>query len=251
VTSAASSSGGFPGFPRGARAIAIPALFFSALLPAIDEPAELLVTLYAFYALSRKRGYPRFLQRAELLADSVLAQALARLDDPQEALGRGLALATERGSLLRLAFPGDGQAAELFFLNTPADRRALELVRTGRIMVAEATPPPSAPKLVSTAKPAPAPVATNIFALYEDNIGPMTPLIAEELLAAEERYPKPWIEAAMRLAVGLNKRNWRYIQGILRRWMVEGPDYEEVGRDPQAPGPRRPLSGKYRRLVGR
>jgi len=74
----------------------------------------------------------------------------------------------------------------------------------------------------------------NVFALYEENVGGITPLIADELKDAEERYPPQWIEAAFREAVSLNKRSWRYIHSILKRWEAEGPDHEEAGRDPEA-----------------
>ncbi|WP_297167241.1 DnaD domain-containing protein [Thermogemmatispora sp.] len=62
----------------------------------------------------------------------------------------------------------------------------------------------------------------NIFVLYEQNIGLLSPLIADELRDAAERYPPEWIEAAFREAVEHNKRNWRYIRAILRRWETEG-----------------------------
>ena len=64
----------------------------------------------------------------------------------------------------------------------------------------------------------------NIFVLYEQNIGPLTPLLAEELMEAEDTYPAAWIEDAFREAVELNKRSWRYIQRILERWAAEGKD---------------------------
>ncbi|HLA19410.1 MAG TPA: DnaD domain protein, partial [Dehalococcoidia bacterium] len=41
-------------------------------------------------------------------------------------------------------------------------------------------------------------------------------------------------EAAFREAVSLNKRSWRYIHSILRRWEAEGPDYEEAGRSSES-----------------
>ena len=48
---------GFPGFPDGkVRLTQVPNLFFSDLLPIIDNMAELKVTLYAFWALGQKEG---------------------------------------------------------------------------------------------------------------------------------------------------------------------------------------------------
>ncbi|MBE3559929.1 MAG: DnaD domain protein [Ktedonobacteraceae bacterium] len=62
----------------------------------------------------------------------------------------------------------------------------------------------------------------NIFVLYEQNIGLLSPLIAEELKDAAEQYPPEWIEDAFREAVQYNKRKWSYIRAILRRWETEG-----------------------------
>ena len=48
---------GFPGFPSGKlRLTQVPNLFFSDLLPSIDNLAEMKVTLYAFWALAQKEG---------------------------------------------------------------------------------------------------------------------------------------------------------------------------------------------------
>ena len=51
---------GFAGFPDGKlRLTQIPNLFFSDLLPIIDNLAEMKVTLYAFWALSQREGAVR------------------------------------------------------------------------------------------------------------------------------------------------------------------------------------------------
>ena len=211
------------GFPTSARATPIPSLFFSRLLPVIQSPEELLITLYFFYAQTLRRRSPPFVTRREFAADAALARALANLCGGEgDALGRGLALAVERGSLLRVEAKGDGRGEELYLLATPFNRRAAERLEGAALRLDEPLPP---------AAPAPPP---NVFALYEENVGGITPLIADELKDAEERYPPPWIEAAFREAVSLNKRSWRYIHSILRRWEAEGPDYEEAGRDPEA-----------------
>ena len=210
------------GFPTSARATPVPSLFFSRLLPAIESPEELLVTLYFFFAQTLHHRSPPFVTRRELAADAALARALANLCEDAEPLGRGLALAVERGSLLRVEAKGDGRGEELYLLATPHNRRAAEGLEGAELRLDEPLPP---------AEAAPPP---NVFALYEENVGGITPLIADELKDAEERYPPQWIERAFREAVSLNKRSWRYIHSILRRWEAEGPDYEEAGRDPEA-----------------
>jgi len=230
----------FEGFPAGARAVAIPSLFFTTLLPRIDDPAELVVTVYFFFAHARKKGQPRFLTYAELAADDSLAAALG--STAEGALRRGLNAAVERGTLLRLAVERDGGAEELFFLNTPGGRRAVAAIEAGRIKLGHI-----APEVGAGREPLP-----SVFALYEENIGTIGPLIAEQLKDAEARYPGEWIEAAFREAVGLNKRSWNYIAAILRRWEAEGPDYEKAGRDTEGDeGRRRSLAGRYRHLVRR
>ena len=50
----------------------------------------------------------------------------------------------------------------------------------------------------------------------------LTPMIAEELREAEKLYPENWIRDAVKEAVSLNKRSWRYIARILERWSAEG-----------------------------
>ncbi len=84
----------------------------------------------------------------------------------------------------------------------------------------------------------------NIFALYEANIGMLTPLIADELREAEETYPPEWVEDAFREAVAMNKRSWRYIQAILRRWREEGRSNEQ-GQRPEELDRRRYIDGEY------
>ncbi len=64
----------------------------------------------------------------------------------------------------------------------------------------------------------------SIFALYESNIGPLTPMIADALEDAEKTYPPDWIKDAIALAVENNKRNWRYCETILKRWQAGGKD---------------------------
>lgn len=213
----------FAGFPSGARATAVPSVFFSELLPLIDDEDELRVTLYVIYALGRRKGYPRFVTQAELQAESPLYATLGDGDEAAARMSRGLAAAVERGSLLRLGVEQEGRTETLYFLNSPSDRRAVEQIRDGLIDLGRALPP---------AREAAAPRKGSVYQLYEENIGPLSPLVAEELKEAEELYPREWLEEAMREAALLNKRSWRYVAAILQRWATEGRTREKAGRDP-------------------
>lgn len=236
------SAPGFTGFPDSGLATAIPNLFFSRVMPEISDPAELVVSAYFFFAAQLHKRRPHYVAREELAADRALVRALANIagGTDHEALSRGLDLAVKRGTLIR-ALSGEvseASAAEVYAVNSPSNYRALETLSEVRLQ--EPLPP------------APGEAAPDIFVLYEENIGSITPLIADELKDAEQRYPAEWLREAVREAVELNKRSWRYVASILRRWETEGPSYEKSERDPQIEwlerrfreGKRRPSSSR-------
>jgi DnaD/phage-associated family protein len=64
----------------------------------------------------------------------------------------------------------------------------------------------------------------NIYRLYEENIGPLTPMIADMLREAEQTYRQEWLEEAIRIAVQNNVRRWKYVEAILRSWQEDGRD---------------------------
>jgi DnaD/phage-associated family protein len=202
----------FPGFPDGQlRFAAVPDLFFSELLPAIDDLAELKVTLYTIWRLQRLRREPKYLALSEYRADPALLAGLG--GEGEAALDEGLARAVTRGTLLRLDDASGGEA--WFFLNSQQGRAAFERAVRGEVRLAGASGEP-APQ-VTVARP-------NIYQLYEQNIGLLQPLIADELRDAEATYPPEWVEEAFRIAVERNARNWHYVRSILERWAREGRD---------------------------
>ena len=211
----------FAGFPPGkTRFTPIPDLFYTELLPCIDDPSELKLTLYMFWSLNRQRGYPRYLTSAELEAESLLLSSLrscqgADGDDPRTALRKALDKAVARGTLLRLSISDETGQTHYIFLNTPQGRRAIEDVRKGELIlettgyIREAHV--EVPRL-------------NIYELYEQNVGLLQPLLAQELEDAERTYPSDWIVDAFRIAAENNVRKWHYIRRILERWAREGKD---------------------------
>ncbi|HEX2172062.1 MAG TPA: DnaD domain protein, partial [Dehalococcoidia bacterium] len=91
----------------------------------------------------------------------------------------------------------------------------------------------------------------NIFRLYEQNVGILTPLIADQLRDAENTFPPTWVEDAFREAVAQNRRNWRYILKILERWASEGRSDGTARRDPPgtAEQPDSYWTGRYGHLI--
>jgi DnaD/phage-associated family protein len=126
-----------------------------------------------------------------------------------------------RGSLLRVDVEQAGRVDALYLLNTPSDRRAVERIRAGEIDLGRALPAETL---------AAAPEQRNVYRIYEENIGPLTPLVSQEIKEAEEVYPYEWFEDAFREAAQLNKRSWRYVARILERWAADGRNGEKAGR---------------------
>ena len=216
----------FAGFPAGkTRFTPLPDLLFSEVLPEVGDLAELQVTLYMFWFINRQKGYPRYMTLAELEAEGVLLTALAvhpdDAGDPVAALRRGVSQAVARGTLLQLVIEGAEGPTTYLFINTPQGRRAVEAVRRGELVL-DTVGPVREPHI---ARPRP-----NIFSLYEQNIGLLQPLLAQELEEAARDYPPEWIEEAFQLAVARNVRHWRYIRAILERWVAEGKDAVETRR---------------------
>jgi DNA replication protein len=232
----------FDGFPLKSRFTPIPNIFFSEVLPQVDDLAELKVTLHIFWVLYQKRGYPRFITLNELTADPVLMRGIESQGSTPELLRQSLNRAVSRGTLLCLKLERDGEVHELYFVNDDAGRKAVEKINSGELKVGNLTK--GEPCLVSQEQP-------NIFTLYEKNIGMLTPIIAEELKEAEKLYPASWIQDAFKEAVDLNKRNWRYISRILERWAAEGKHDGEPGRYSKADSSPEEYRRRYGHLLKR
>ncbi|MBK8986948.1 MAG: DnaD domain protein [Chloroflexi bacterium] len=233
---------GFPGFPDGKmRLTQVPNLFFSDLLPIIDNLAELKVTIYAFWALSQREGQVRYLRLADFLNDTEFVKGLGpTLKLAAEALLDGLERAVARGTFLHINVEGADGKMDLYFLNTEKGRTAVDGITRGEW---RPNPDEDAPITLLVERP-------NIFILYEQNIGPLTPIIADELRDAEQAYPPRWIEEAITLAVANNARKWRYILTILERWRQEGKQ-DGTGRRDTQKELRNQIPDEYRDIIKR
>ncbi|MBN9387425.1 MAG: DnaD domain protein [Chloroflexi bacterium] len=68
----------------------------------------------------------------------------------------------------------------------------------------------------------------DIYTLYEQNIGALTPILSERLREAENLYPAAWIEEAFAEAVNYNRRSWAYIIRILENWVTNGRERNQT-----------------------
>jgi DNA replication protein len=161
-------------------------------------------------------------------------RALSKMDFDVKELGliaaeikSGLEKAVRRGSLLKVLKDAD----VYFLLNSPRGRATVQAIENGTWN----------PKTSGSASPVERP---NVFNLYEENIGALTPLIADALKDAEELYQPEWIADAIELAVKNNKRNWKYCEAILKRWKEEGRGEKQDRRDTEKDR-RKYVEGKY------
>ena len=214
----------YSGFPGNVRQTPVPNPLFGPLLEQIDDLMELKCTLRVIWLLHQKRGHPRFVYLKEVLADPTLNRSVpaGHLDAAGE-VRRGLEKAVQRGTLVSASVVQESVRQRLYALNTQAYRKALAEIED-LDLPEDAVEPINAP-----ADP------PNIFSLYEDNIGMLSPMIAERLKEAETEYPAAWIEDAFRQAVSRNARSWSYISRILERWDQEGrSDGRPLGRAKEA-----------------
>lgn len=208
-----------PLFPRNSEVTPIPNAFFSHVLPELKDADQVRVVLHAFFAIRCKRVFPRFVTGGELAAAEPLIEGLG--DDASSRIARAIEGALAKQVLIAV----DGFSEPLLFINDEQGRRSAARVRAGQLAVAPIVPP----------EPLPAPETAEPVELYEANFGPLTPLIAEQIAEASQRFPSEWLPKAMRLAITANVRRWNYVMAILDRWQNEGIDVdEETGRDPES-----------------
>jgi len=191
--------------------ISLPDSFFTQAVPKIQDLAELKVVLYVSYLILRKQERPYFVTYKELLSHELMATM------GDETLRQALGSAVEHGALLHSTLNINGVLEDVYSLTDDSRQSP----------------------------------AINIFALYEQNIGMITSLNAEELKEADKLYPPQWIEEAFKEAVALNKRSWRYIARILERWASEGKDSGKYKRDIKKDDPDKYIKGRYGHMVRR
>ena len=210
------------GFPDNSRFTPVPNLLFGPLLEEIDDLLVLKCLLRVLWLHSQKKGFPRFLTWEELITDRTLSKALSISGSSfSTVLGDTLDKAQQLGALIHLQVDSDGSIVDVYMPNSQEGRRAAEHLESHSLDAS--LPVQGKPQTAPTDRP-------NIFSLYEENIGIIGHIMAEELKEAEKSYPQEWVEEAFREAVVHNKRSWRYIEVILKGWMAEGKEHGEPGR---------------------
>ena len=188
----------FKGFTDSESFTQLPDAFFQKLLSEIEDAAELKVTLFFLWRVQHMEGPFRALGQADF-EEKVLGLAA-------DEVASGLESAVRRGSILK----AQNEAEVFYFLNSPRGRAAAEAFANGDLEDS------------SMGTSVPVVERPNAFKLYEENFGPLTPMIADTLKDAEETYSDEWVADAMMAALKNNVRNWKYVEAILKRWKEEG-----------------------------
>jgi DNA replication protein len=190
---------GFSGFSDGPSSMTpLPEAFFTDLLPQMDQVDELKLTLFLIWRLAQQEGKFRFITARALQADPLVQKAMPMgniADALERAIARGIFIAVQHAAPLEETY---------YFLNSQRGRAAAKGLADGVWNPAKEMPL----ELPQVQRP-------NIFTLYEQNIGPLTPIVADLLRTAAEEYSDQEVTAAITAAVGQNARTWRYIEAVL------------------------------------
>jgi DnaD/phage-associated family protein len=196
------------------RSVRIPHGFLRKVLARTEDLAELKVILYVASVSAEigRRAVPR---EAVMHAEAAHAIAGEGSPEPAEARARrALDRAVVNGSLLQLSILTAAGRTPHYLTATDENREAVERFRRNDAEAARSLGIQPGDE-VEVYRP-------NIFGLYERAIGPLTPLVAEQLRDAERSYPRDWIEQAMQEASEREHHSWKYVEAILTRWEAQG-----------------------------
>ncbi|HCG91633.1 MAG TPA: hypothetical protein DEZ08_07335 [Dehalococcoidia bacterium] len=211
--------------------------FFEMMIEQVDDSKELKVILTMYYLLQKVNGYPKIINQSDILSNSLLNRGLY---ENKQQIRSGLNAVINRGIFTQLSRLDEENSQIYYSLNNEKDLD--ELLLNGYNVINS----DHSPVVPQTQSKKPNIVNPNIFQLYENNIGTITPSISEELKESEQMYPPDWIQEAFDIAVSASKNNWKYIHTILKRWKHEGKKDGKFRRHIKASGSNKHLD-EYRK----
>ncbi len=229
------------GLPDKVEFSAIPTHYFNIIMPQVDSIGELKLSLIMFRMLYKKRGSPQLVSFDEIAADAAVIKIFGTGKQASLQLKQLLNQSVDRGIFIGIKVPSDDTVEPFYMVNNPSNNQAMLRIK----LHAQERPfkhPVS--DIIEPLKEMP-----DIFTYYEENIGMLTPLIADEIKLAEKTYPQNWIIEAIGEAAVNNKRSWRYILRILERWLREGKTDGTYKQDNSTEDPDKYTRGKYQRFV--
>lgn len=214
----------------------IPESFFLEHISKINDSDLYKLLLYIFWRFSKTDSLINFITTPAILSDEIFCDNFGeKRDEIKERISLLIKSAIELEVLIKCKHPKHSETS-LYFYNSPKNNILAESIAKGEIPFEEIRN-----INISISKP-------NIFKLYEENIGALTPIIAETIEDAENNYPLEWIEEAINIAVTNNVRRWKYIQAILERWQEEGRNARRDKKDSEEDR-KKYLGGKFNDLI--
>jgi len=211
----------------------LPQQFFSDVLPLVNDVAELKVILFTAWAMQQRSNRP-YLTWEDYRAHEMLEQALLPLVGERSlevVLQHALDSALTHNILLGVRSPFQPQSI-LYLINSEHGQEVAGDILSGTFN-------PFTDLAVELLPPRP-----NIFRLYEQEIGLLTPMVGEALQDLEDHYPLRWIESAIRIASEQQARSMNYIRAILERWRTQGRNDETTGRGTEQHHEQRYIHGE-------
>jgi DnaD/phage-associated family protein len=152
------------------------------------------------------------------------------------------------GSNHYLVFPTDEEVQSIE--NQTVDNQSIKKPQyekpNGGEIIPEVNPslkvkPPKRSSSVPKAEQPPAPIEEkqpprpNIYRIYEQEIGGLTPMISDMLNEFDKDYPQDWFADAVKEAKASATRgvSLKYVDAILKRWKSEGRSVNNVRKAPE------------------
>ena len=190
----------------------VPNSVLGRVLSTIDDAYEIKLILRAIWLLEHQRGYPPCITRNDLRRDRILSVTIPDQSD----FDRILNSAIERGVFVQVSINDNS----CLMFNTESARRAsIEVSPTIDNLNKDDNG-------WETAAASAGPV--DAFRAYEENIGILSPMIRQSILAALEDFTDEDITRAVRIAVENESRSWSFVAGVLRRWTRDGIPHERT-----------------------
>jgi len=218
----------FNGFQENKKEFTgIPDVFFRELLPELEDINEIKLCLYILWKAYTIGDFGIPITAADILLDKIFIGGLESSTVGTEKLVTEILEKAVVDNILLKIKSGSIGEPDFYFINSPRGRKAAS-EKSRKFQPTKTT--------LDNIQP-------NIFRLYQENIGPLTPIIADALREAEDIYPVEWVEEAIQIAVQNNVRRWRYVEKILDRWQKEGRDGTDRKHDQE--DYRRYIKGEY------
>src|SRR5690606_1181261 len=131
-----------------------------------------------------QEGDFRYVRLSEVLKDEVFVKSIhVRAETAAEHIRDGFERAVARGTLLSVRLHLLKGDEDLYFMNTAKGKATIQAIHEGRWVPGDDLRPIA----LVVERP-------NVYRLYEQNIGPLTPMIADQLQDAEQSYSPHRVE---------------------------------------------------------